>query len=324
MQVAPGKMQRTGVRSETVVEHVIVRAVRVPGTVQIDERRVTVVATRSDAFIDKVAEITTGDQVTTGEPLMWLYSADIAAAGAQYLTDLQANGTASAGARQRLENLGVPPDVIAAIDSTRQVSASFAWSAPRDGLIVERNVIEGMKAAPGDVLFRIADLATVWVVADVAEYDLEAIRLGAPVTIQVRSLPGETFSGRIDLIYPQVAQATRTTKVRIEIPNPNVSLLPGMYADVEIATGSASPVIAVPDSAVIDTGTQQVVIIDRGDGRFEPRVVQVGTQGGGFIEIRDGVAVGDQVVVAANFLIDAESNLKAALRGMTATEETAP
>lgn len=320
VKVATGKLQRTGVRSEIAAEQVIVRPVRVPGTVQLDERRITVVATRTDAFIDKVADVTTGDRVKKGEPLVRLYSAEIAAASAQYLADLTGGGRASAGARQRLENLAVPPDVIAAIDRSRQVQTSITWAAPRDGVIVERNAVEGMKASPGDVLFRLADVSTVWIVADVPEYQLGAVKVGAAATIRVRSLPGQTFSGRVSLIYPQVTKETRTTKVRIEIPNPDGLLLPDMYADVDIASGSNAPVVAVPDSAVIDTGTRQVVILDKGEGRFEPREVKIGLQGGGFTEIRNGVAAGDRVVVAANFLIDAESNLKAALSGMTNPE----
>ncbi|MCV3208348.1 efflux RND transporter periplasmic adaptor subunit [Mesorhizobium sp. YC-39] len=323
VKVATGKLQRTGVRSEVATEQVIVRPVRVPGTVQLDERRVSVVATRTDAFVDKVADVTTGDRVKKGEPLMRLYSAEIAAASAQYLTDLNGGGRASAGARQRLENLALPPDVIAAIDRTRQVQTSITWTAPRDGVILERNVVEGMKASPGDVLFRLADVSTVWIVADVPEYQLGAVKVGAAATMRVRSLPGRTFSGRVALIYPQVSKETRTTKVRIEIPNPDGLLLPDMYADVEIGSGSNAPVVAVPDSAVIDTGTRQVVILDKGEGRFEPREVKIGLQGGGFTEIRNGVATGDRVVVSANFLIDAESNLKAALSGMT-SPETAP
>ena len=253
---------------------------------------------------------------------MRLYSAEIAAASAQYLTDLSGGGRASAGARQRLENLAVPPDVIAAIDRNREVLTSITWTAPRDGVILERNAVEGMKASPGDVLFRLADVSTVWIVADVPEYQLGAVKVGAVATIRMRSLPGQTFSGRVALIYPQVSKETRTTKVRIEIPNPDGLLLPDMYADVEIGSGNNAAVVAVPDSAVIDTGTRQVVILDKGEGRFEPREVKIGLQGGGLTEIRNGIATGDRVVVSANFLIDAESNLKAALSGMTNPETT--
>jgi Cu(I)/Ag(I) efflux system membrane fusion protein len=179
-----------------------------------------------------------------------------------------------------------------------------------------------MKMSAGDPLFRIADLSTVWVLADVPEYDLASVQLGQTATIRIRSLPGRTFQGRVALIYPQINKETRTTRVRVEVANPDSVLRPDMYADVEISAGGGSPVVTVPDSAVIDTGTRQVVIVDKGDGRFEPRDVTVGAQGGGLTEIRNGIASGEKVVVAANFLIDAESNLKAALSGMTAAEGT--
>ncbi|WP_011578827.1 MULTISPECIES: efflux RND transporter periplasmic adaptor subunit [Chelativorans] len=324
VKVAPGKLQRTGVRTEAATERVIVNPVRVPGTVQLDERRVTVVATRSDAFINTVASVTTGDRIAKGQALLQLYSPEVAVAGAQLLTVLNGSGLSDGlgGARQRLENLGVPSGAIAEIERTRKVPLSMTWRAPRDGIVLQRNAVEGMKAAPGDILFRLADVSTVWVVADVPEYQLAAVKLGAAATIRLRGRPGQSFTGHVALIYPQVATDTRTTKVRIEIPNPYGTLLPDMYADVEIASGSGAEVVAVPDNAVIDTGSRQVVIVDKGDGRFEPRQVQVGQQGGGFTEIRSGIAAGDKIVVAANFLIDAESNLKAALNGMTSAEAT--
>jgi Cu(I)/Ag(I) efflux system membrane fusion protein len=160
------------------------------------------------------------------------------------------------------------------------------------------------------------------VLADVPEYALANVEPGQSATIRVRGLSGRTFQGRVALIYPQVNPTTRTTKVRIAISNPDGDLRPDMYADVEIAAGGTRPVTAVPDSALIDTGTRQIVILDKGEGRFEPREVKIGTRGGGYTEIRDGIAVGDRIVVAANFLIDAESNLKAALNGMTTAEST--
>ncbi len=319
VKVAPGRLQQTGVRSEPARRRSVSRLVRVPGTVQLDERRVSVVAMRTDAFIDEVANVTTGDRVTKGQPLFRLYAPEIAAAGAQFLTDLNnaAQGIPTGGARQRLENLGLSPELIAGIERARKVPLSMTWRAPRDGVVLERNVVDGMKAAAGDILFRLADISTIWVLADVPEFDLGSIRIGAPATIRVRSLPDQSFAGHIALIYPQVSETTRTTRVRIELPNPYGALLPNMYADVEIGTGTGDPVLAVPDSAVIETGTKQIVILDLGEGRFEPRAVQLGMRGDGYTEVRDGIAEGDRVVIAANFLIDAESNLKAALRSLT-------
>ncbi len=194
--------------------------------------------------------------------------------------------------------------------------------APRDGIVLERMATTGMMAKPGDELFRIADTSNVWVMADVPEYDLASVRNGAEVKITIRSLPGRTFKGVVDLIYPQVDMQTRTTKVRIELPNPEGVLLANMYADVKIEAGAPNPVVAVPSSAVVDTGDRQVVFIDKGDGKFEPKDVKLGVRGENQTEITDGVAAGDKVVVAANFLLDAESNLNSALSAMT--EEAKP
>lgn len=331
VKVSPGKLQRTGVRTQAAERRVIVRPVRVPGTIQLDERLATIVSTRSDTFIEHVENVTTGERVRKGQPLLHLYSPEIAAAGAQYLSVLNEVGGANGGrpllidgARRRLENLNVSQEVLTEIERTRKVPMSMVWTAPRDGVVLERNVTEGMRAPAGEVLFRIADISTVWVLADVPEHELGLIKPGQAVTVRVRSLPGRSFTGRVGLIYPQVSKETRTTRVRIELPNPEGVLLADMYADVEIATGVGNPVVAVPDDAVIDTGERQVVILDKGEGRFEPREVKVGARGGGYIEIREGVESGDQVVTSANFLIDAESNLKAALQGMATPPLAAP
>ncbi|WP_413989762.1 efflux RND transporter periplasmic adaptor subunit [Labrys okinawensis] len=311
VKVSPGKLQRTGVRTETAQSRILSLPVRASGTIQLDERRISVVATRSDAFIDHVEDVTTGDRVSKGQPLLRLYSPDIAAASAQYLSSLGAQGS-----RQRLENLNVPAEVIDEIERNRKAATSIVWTAPRNGIVTERNVVEGMKAAPGDVLFRLADISTVWALIDVTERDLPMIAVGQTVTVRARGFVDSSFAGRVTVIYPQVNKETRTTRVRVELANPDGILRPDMYVDAEIATGSQAPVTTVPMSAVIDSGTRQVVIVDKGEGRFEPRTVTLGQRNSDFAEIKDGVAPGDKVVVAANFLIDAESNLKAALQGL--------
>ena len=317
INVSPGKLQSTGVRSEPALRRRIAQTVRVPGTVQLDERRVSVVATRSDAYIDKVANVTTGDRVKKGEPLLTLYSPEINSAAAQ----LMAN-PGFEGSRRRLENLNVSVAVIDDIERTHKLPPAIVWSAPRDGIVLERGAVEGMKAASGAVLFRIGDISTMWVLADVPEHDIGFVHPGETVSVRVRSQPNRTYVGRVGLIYPQVNAATRSTRVRIELPNPDGSLLADMYADVTIASVTPAPVVAVPDDAVIDAGTKQTVIIDRGGGRLEPRPVQIGVRGDGFTEIRDGVKAGEKVVTSANFLIDAESNLKAALEGLSAANTT--
>lgn len=319
VKVTPGKLQQTGVRVETASLRVVGGELRMPGTVQADERKVSIVAAPTDGFVGRVENVTTGDRVRKGQPLLQLRSSEIAAAAAQVMIN-----PGYEGSHRRLENLNVPPEVIAEIDRTHQVPLAFLWPAPRDGIVLTRNATEGMKTAAGDILFRIADLSTVWVLADAPEYELALVRPGETATVRVRSVPGRAFQGRVALIYPEVEKATRTTKVRIEIDNPDNLLRPDMYADVTIASGSKSPAVAVPDSAVIDTGTRQVVLVELGEGRFAPRDVKTGAHGGGFTEIRSGIAAGDKVVTAANFLIDAESNLKSALNGMAAAAEATP
>lgn len=319
--VAPGKLQRTGVKTILAMRNAIVRPVNVPGTVTLDERRVSVVSIRTEAFLEKVADITTGEAIEKGRPLVSFYSKEIAAAGALYAADLKGGGrAAAAGSLQRLENLGVPAEAIAEIEKTKKVPISVTLMAPRNGVVLERMAIDGMMAEAGETLFRIADVSTVWVMVDVPEYELGSVRVGDKATIRIRSLPGKVFEGKVGLIYPEIQSQTRTARLRIEQPNPDGLLLANMYAEVEIATGSGEPVVTVPDSAVIDTGDRQVVILDKGEGRFEPRDVKIGARGKNMVEIMDGVAEGDRVVVSANFLIDAESNLKAALSALTPAE----
>jgi len=326
VSVSTGKLQRTGVRFDTAVLRSLSLPVHAPGTLNEDERLTSVVSLRSEAFVESVANVTTGSRVTRGEPLMRIYSPEIAAAGAQYLsivgeTAIQPSGRkALEGARQRLENLGVSPEVVAEIERTRKVPLTITWTAPRDGTIVERNVSDGMRVVPGEALFRIVDHSLLWVLADVNERDLAHIAEGQSATIRARGFPGRVFTGKVDRIYPRLVNESRTARIRIELANPDRILRPAMYADIEFASGSATPVLSVPDNAVIDTGDRQVVILDKGDGQFEPREVGTGIHAGGFIEIRDGLQNGDRVVVSANFLIDAESNLKAALQTMTLPE----
>jgi Cu(I)/Ag(I) efflux system membrane fusion protein len=172
-----------------------------------------------------------------------------------------------------------------------------------------------MRAQPGDVLFRIADHSLVWAMVDVAERDLGSVAIGQRAIVRARSFPGREFSGKINVIYPQITKETRTARVRVELSNPDLLLIHDMYVDAEIETGSGAAVLAVPESAVMDTGSRQAVLVDKGEGRFEPREVKLGHRGEGYVEVREGLAEADPVVTSANFLIDAESNLKAALKG---------
>jgi membrane fusion protein, copper/silver efflux system len=322
VKLSPGKIQRTGAKSEPAAKRVIRTIIRAPGTIALDERRISVISMRSETFVLKVADVTTGSHVVKGQPLMEVYIPAVSSAAAEYLATITSKATSGdasygRGSRQRLMNLDVPEAAIAAIEKSRDVLTSIEWSAPRDGIVLERNAIEGMRVQPGGVMFRIADHSVVWALIDVAERDLGAIAIGQTATVKARSFPGREFSGKIEAIYPEINKETRTARVRVDLPNPDFALLHDMYVDAEIDTGSGEPLLSVPESAVLDTGSRQAVLVDKGQGRFEPREVKLGNRGSGYVEVREGVAEGEPVVVSANFLIDAESNLKAALKGFS-------
>jgi Cu(I)/Ag(I) efflux system membrane fusion protein len=328
VKVSVGKLQKAGVQTEATERRTLSTTVRAPGILQEDERRVSVVSLRFEGFIDAVEDVTTGSHVKKGQPLMQVYGAGLSSAAAEYLSAFNARAAgalssqALRGARRRLDNLGAPETLLAEIERSREVPVSITWTAPQDGVIVERNASAGMRAAPGDVLFRIVDHRVIWAIADIAERDLALVAAGQKVTVRPRSHPDRPFIGNVTTIYPHLRAETRTARVRIELSNPDEVLRPDMYADIEIATGTDAPVITVSESAVIDSGTRQIVLLDKGEGRFEPRDVKLGRRGGGRIEIKEGLEENSRVVVSANFLIDAESNLKAALSGMDKAEQS--
>ena len=322
--VSQGKRQRSGVRTERLGLRTLSAPLRASGSIELDERRVSVVSVRSQSFVQKVEAVTTGEAVRKGQVLMQVYSPEVAAAAAQFLSVVgQPSGagrSATDGARRRLENLDVPAAVIDAIAVSGKVPATIAWPAPRDGLILSRRAVDGMQAMPGDEMFRLADVSVVWAVLDVAERYLSMVSVGQMVTVRPRGVD-RTVEGRIALIYPGVNRETRTARVRVELPNTDRALLPDMYVEAGIATWAGGAVLAAPESAVIDSGDRQVVFVEKGDGRFEPRPVKLGLRGDGFVELKEGAVEGETVVVGANFLIDAESNLKAALSGLATPEQ---
>ncbi|MDF3812823.1 efflux RND transporter periplasmic adaptor subunit [Rhodopseudomonas sp. BAL398] len=325
--LSPQKIQRSGVQSEPAAMRVLVTKVRAPGSIQLDERRVSVIAMRSESFIQSVADVTTGSRVSKGEPLMQVYSPTVASAAAEYVSTIQSKVTGGVpfygrGSRQRLVNLDVPEAAIAAMENGGPVPTVLQWTAPRDGIVLERNAIEGMRAQPGDVLFRVADISVVWALIDVAERDLGALAIGQSVRVHARGFPGRDFTGKVAVIYPQFNRDTRTARIRVALANPDFALLPDMYVDAEIDTGDPQPVLTVPESAVLDSGDRKVVLVELGAGRYAPRDVKTGHRGGGYVELREGVTDGEAVVTAATFLIDAESNLNAALKGFTDTGTT--
>lgn len=320
VKVSLDKVQRAGVRTEVAAMRRLVRPLRAPGVAKPDERTLLSIALRADGFIEKLYVNETGRHVTKGEPLFRLYSPQMVAVQVDYRTASRAPGPRDeSGALQRLRNLGMPQPVLDQLQRTREPVITFDWPSPVSGVVMQKKVIEGMMMRAGEEMLRIADLSTIWVIADVAEQDIAQVRLGAKANVTFRAFPNEVFEGRVSFVLHELEMATRTAKVRIEVANPDHRIKHEMFADVDINTGDGElERLAIPASALIDSGNRRVVLVERGEGRFEPRAVKVGLRGDGYVEITDGLKAGESVVVAATFLIDAESNLTAALAGFTA------
>jgi len=326
VRISPGRIQTLGVRTEAAeIRPSVDRDVRATGIVQFDERHLATVTTKVAGWIEHLAVSAVGDPVHRGQVLAEIYAPDLVASEEEYLVAARLGGALAAASVQRLRALDVPEAEIARLRRTGRSSRLTAVSAPADGVVIEKPVQEGMRIAPGDPLYKTADLSKIWLIAQVQEQDLGAIQPGQAATARFVAFPGRIFEDKVDFIYPTLSAETRTARVRIVIPNPDGALRAAMYANVDIAraTGAAA-VLAVPNSAVIDNGVRQIVLIDRGEGRFEPRRVQLGAHGSDWVQVTDGVTAGDRVVVGANFLIDAESNLRAALQGFAAGSNDKP
>ena len=326
VRISPGRIQMLGVRTEEVaMRPALTRTIRATGTLQFNERRLATVTTKVAGWIERLAVAATGDPVQRGQVLAEIYAPDLVAAEQEYLVVARMQGALATASLQRLRALDVPEDEIARLRTTGKVARRIAVEAPTDGVVIEKLVQEGMRIEAGQALYKTADLRDVWLIAEVQEQDLGLIRAGEKAQAHFVAFPGKSFDGTVEFIYPSLSPETRTARVRIVIPNSDAALRAAMYASVEIAVPAADqPMLAVPISAVIDSGARQVVLVDRGEGRFEPRPVRLGTQAGDWIEVIDGVQAGEKVVTAANFLIDAESNLRAALQGFGKSPERQP
>jgi membrane fusion protein, copper/silver efflux system len=337
VRISQGRIQTLGVRTEeAVMRPALTRTIRATGALQFDERRLAVVTTKASGWIEHLTVAATGDPVRRGQVLAEIYAPDLVAAEEEYLVAARLGGAMSGGmahgdpgalaaaSLQRLRTLDVPEDEIARLRKTGKAQRLIAVRAPADGVVIEKPAQEGMHIEAGQALYKTADLSDVWLIAEVQEQDLGLIRPGQSAAAQFVAFPGRGFEGKVDFIYPSLSPETRTARVRIVIPNPDQVLRAAMYASVEIAApATKGPMLAIPSSAVIDSGARQVVLIDRGEGRFEPRTVRLGRQGGDWVQVTEGVRPGEKVVTSANFLIDAESNLRAALQGFVASNPPA-
>jgi Cu(I)/Ag(I) efflux system membrane fusion protein len=330
VRISTEKIQKLGVRTEAAALRPLGRTVRAAGRIEPDERRVFVVTAKFEGYVERLHVNATGQAVARDQPLFEAYSPELVSAQREYAIAMQgldalkeAGADAQAGMRRladaslaRLRNWDLSPTQVAALMKSGQPQRTVSFASPVAGVVSEKKALQGMRFMPGEMLYQVTDLSSVWVIADLSEQDIGLIRSGAKARVTTTAYPNQAFEGRITYIYPTLKPETRSIPVRVELANPGQRLKPAMFAQVEVAVGGGAPVLTVPDSALIDTGTRRLVLVQVQEGRFEPREVEIGARGENHVEILKGVRDGEQVVVAANFLIDAESNLKAAVGGL--------
>jgi membrane fusion protein, copper/silver efflux system len=324
VEVSPEKRQLIGVQYGTAEYETTAETIHAAARIALDETRVAKVQSKIEGWVDQVFANFTGKQVRKGEPLLTLYSPEALATQQEYLLALKARGVMQGSpmpgmdgaslvetARRRLELWDIAAPQIDEITRTGKPLQNLTLYAPISGYVMERNAFPRQRVNQDAVLYTLADLSRVWALADVFEYEAAAVRVGQPATLTVAYLPGRAFHGKVSYILPQVDPATRTLKVRVEFENPDLSLKPEMYGDVELRTAAARRLVA-PQTAVLNSGDRQTVYVDLGNGYFEPRAVRVGRQAGGRVEILSGLKAGERIATSGNFLLDSESQLKAA------------
>ncbi|MDE2418405.1 MAG: efflux RND transporter periplasmic adaptor subunit [Burkholderiales bacterium] len=331
IKISTEKVQKLGVRTETAQLRAVKRIVRAAGRIEPDERRLFTIAPKFEGYVEHLNVNITGQQVGRGQVLFEAYSPELVAAQREYviaahgmraLKEADAQNQLSMkqladSSLTRLKNWDVSDEQIKALSTTGETKRTLTFRSPVSGVVMEKRAVQGMRFMPGEMLYQVADLSKVWVIADVFEQDIGSVKLGSKATVQINAYPGMSFIGTVTYIYPTLKAETRTVPVRIELANSGFQLKPSMFAEVELSTASNSKVVSVPLSSVIDSGTRQIVLVQLSEGRFEPREVKLGLRNSNHVEVLDGIKNGESVVVAANFLIDAESNLKAAVGGFS-------
>ncbi len=340
VRISPERIQKIGVKSEEVKRRPLRRAIRTVGRVDPVENRVYLINAKVSGWVEKLHVDQTDRMVSKGDNLLELYSPDLVSAQEEYLLAWKAiekvkespyedvkGGAASLleASRQRLKYWDISDDQIQRLKETGKITRTMTIRAPSSGSVTEKMVVEGQKIGAGEPLFKIIDHTMVWVYGEIYEYEIPYIKVGQAAELYPAYSPGEVYRGKIEHIYshlgsiryvPEEGTEVRTAKVRFELPNPTHGLKLGMYLNVEISVTVAKNALAVPDSAIIDSGARQILIIDKRDGSFEPRDVKVGAKAEGYYEVLKGVSEGEWAVTSANFLIDSESNLKAAIGTM--------
>ena len=326
VHLSADRQQFLGVVLTAVTRRPLVREVRTVGRVEYDERRLAFVNLKFGGWIERLDVDFTGVFVRRGESLFSIYSPELVSAQEEYLLALKGvrglspaadSGVASAArnvlgaARQRLEWWDIRDDHIRELADTGKPRRTLEVHSPIDGYVIEKMAIQGMRVEPGMNLYKIADVSRVWVDASIYEYEVSLIKVGQDATVALPYTPGKVLHGRISYVYPYLDEATRTVRVRIDFANPNGALKPGMYAEAVVRSPQGTG-LAVPKSAILDTGSRKLVFVSRGEGRFDPRTIRTGIEAGDYYEVLEGLVEGEQVVTSANFLIDSESQLSTA------------
>jgi membrane fusion protein, copper/silver efflux system len=330
VEVPLEQQQLIGVKTVEVSVRPLLKTIRTVGIIEYDERKISTVNTKIEGWIEKLYVNYSGRYVKKGEPLAEIFSPELVATQQEFINVLKwvknkDEGKGSAGginsmlsrdaetileaSRQRLRLWDINEDQIKKIEESGQPLRTLAIYSPSSGYVVQKTALQGMKVMPGEKLFDIADLSTVWILADIYEYEMSMIKPGETAKIVTSYFPDKEFFARIDYVYPSLSGSTRTVKVRFEIPNYQERFKPQMFTNVEVKIDLGKK-LAIPDDSIIDTGTRQVVYVDKGEGYFEPREVMLGIKSEGFREVIKGVKAGEKVVASATFLIDSEAKLK--------------
>lgn len=326
VEIPPEKQQLIGVKKTVVELRQLTKVIRTVGKIEYDERRLKTVNTKVEGWIERLYVDFAGRYVQKGEALAELYSPELVATQQELLNLVKWGGeSGKAGApgamitrdvealteaaRQRLRRFDIAETQIREIEQTGAIRRTLTIVSPVAGYVVQKTAVQGMRVMPGEKLFDIADLSVVWVVADIYEFELPYLKVGEAATIRLSYFPGREFRSKIEFIYPTLSGETRTAKARFTIPNEGGRLMPQMFASVEVLVNLGKR-LAIPNDAVIDTGTRQIVYVDRGEGYFEPREVQLGARAEGFREVLKGLKAGETVAASAAFLVDSEAQLK--------------
>lgn len=336
LDIAPERLQSIGVRFEKAARRLMIRNIRTVGRVAIDERRLARVNVKVEGWIEQLYVNTTGERVARGQPLFSLYSPDLVATQEEYLLALRsartlggsefpevAEGSISLldAARRRLQLWDIADSHVRELERTGKILRTLPIHAPLGGTVIEKMAVAGMRVMPGEDLYVIADLSHIWVLADIYEYELPLVRVGQQADITVSYDPPSPMTGRLTFIYPTLQSETRTARVRFEFDNPEGRLKPDMYVNVALNIPLGERLI-VPKDAVLESGARRVIFVRRDAGRLAWREVKIGIRAGDQVEILDGLSDGEEIVTSANFLIDSESQVKAAMAGMAGMDMT--